>query len=125
MCPAEVSSSRLHRLERSEERHVIVLQAARIVEDDKAEARQLPLDGEDLVRLLLILGDDNRDLGMIEDIDEFGSDRVLIDRHCDTTQALRSELRPVEPRPIVTDDSEQISAAKSVRCKPRREVAHL
>ena len=72
---------------------VVIAQAARLVVDDVAQARQLVGHREDLVDLFLVLGDDDRGLGMIEHIGKLGRDRVLKDRDRDPAEALRGELR--------------------------------
>jgi len=95
-----------------------VLQTARIVEHHEVQARQLRLDGEDLIHLFLVFGDDDRDLGMIENIDQLGGDRILVHWDRDAAETLRGELCPIEPWPVVASDGKQIAAAESVRGKP-------
>ena len=102
-----------------------MLHAARVVVDDELQMRQPLLQRQDLVDLLLVLGHHHRDLGVIEQIGHLGGDRVLVHRHRDAAEALRGELRPVEPRPVVADHRELAAAAEAVRRKARGEVAHL
>ena len=64
--------------------------AERVVIDQKAKSRQPLLEEKDLVDLLLVLGDDDRNLGVLEHVDELGGDRILIDRHCHAAEALGS-----------------------------------
>jgi len=125
MCRSEIAPGRLHFFEGFKKRQIVMFQPARIVENHEAGPRQLRLDGEDLVDLLLVLGDDDRDLGMIEDIDQLGGDRVLVNGYGDATEGYCGELRPIEPRPVVADDGKQIAAAKSKRRQSQREIAHL
>src|SRR5207248_8755180 len=40
-------------------------------------------------------------------------------------QALRGHLRPVQPRPVVTDDRQAVSPFESEGGQPQREVADL
>ena len=79
--------------------------------------RQLRLQGQDLVDLLLVLGDDDPDLGVVKHIGQLGGDRILVDRHRDAAEALRRELGPIEPRAVVADHRQLVAAAKAMRGK--------
>src|SRR6516165_6736937 len=87
--------------------------------------RQLVLERQDLVDLLLVLDDDHRDLGMFQHVDELGGDRVLIHRHRDAAEALRGKLRPIEPRTVVADHREVLAALEAGRRKTERQGAHF
>src|SRR5262249_5335538 len=75
--------------------------------------------------LLLVLGDDDRGLGMVEDVDEFGGDRILVNRDRDAAEALGRELRPIKPRPVVADYRQLVAAPKALRGDSSRKVAYL
>ena len=101
---AERAAGCLHLVERFEEVQVVIADPARVVVDDQLEMRQPLAQRQDLVDLLLVLGDHDPGLRMVEDISQFGRDRILVDRHCDAAEALRRQLCPIEPRPVVADD---------------------
>src|SRR5439155_25718227 len=96
-----------------------------IVEDDPSQRRQPLLEGKDLVDLLLILGDDHGDFGVVEHMDELARDRILVGGHGGAAESLGGELRPIETRTIVADDRELVAAAKSERGEAEREIAHV
>ena len=54
--------------------------------------------------MLLIFRDDDRDFRMLQHENELCRDRILIDRHGNTAQALRCKLRRIEAWPVITDD---------------------
>ena len=86
--------------------------AARVGKDDFFEARAALFDCQQLVDLLLVLGDRKAHLGVIEDEGHLLGDRVLIDRHRHAAQSLCRGDRPIEPRPVVADDRELVAAAE-------------
>src|SRR5207249_12104293 len=53
---------------------------------------------EDLVHLLLVLGDDDHALRVVPDVGELPGDRVLVDGDRDAAERLRGELGPVQAR---------------------------
>ena len=104
---------------------VVILQAARLVVDDLRQLRQPVGDGDDLVDLLLILGDRELHFGMGEHIGHLVGDRVGIDRHRHGAERLAGAERPIEPRPIAADDGELVAARDAELGKPDREGANL
>ena len=122
---AELAPGRLHRLEGLEDRVVVIAQAARVVIDDQLQVRQAVLQRQDLVDLFLVLGNDDRGLGVIEHIGELGRDRVLVDRDGDAAEALRGELRDIEARAVLPDDRQLVAAPEALGGEPLREIAHL
>ena len=122
---AELAPGRLHRLEGLEDRVVVIAQAARVVIDDQLQVRQAVLQRQDLVDLFLVLGDDDRGLGVIEHIGELGRDRVLVDRDGDAAEALRGELRDIEARAVLADDRQLVAAPEALGGEAEREIAHL
>ncbi len=122
---AELAARSLHPLEGFERRRRVMPHAARVVVDNEVEVRQPGAQRQDLVDLLLVLGDDDPDLGMVQHVGHLGGDRVLVHRHRDAAKALCGELRPVEPRAVVADHRELVAAAKAVSGEAERELAHL
>ena len=122
---AERAPGRLHLVERFERRRRIVPHAARIVIDDQVEIGQPRPQRQDLVDLLLVLGHDHPDFGVVQHIGHLARDRVLVHRHGDAAEALRRELRPIKPRAVVADHRELVAAAKATRGEAEREIAHL
>ena len=102
---------------------VVVAQAARLVVDHPFEFRQPLGDRQDLVDLLLVLGDGEARLGMGENEGEFVGDRVGIDRHRDGAQHLRRHDRPVEPRPVAAHDRDGVATADAVPMQSHRHGA--
>ena len=100
-------------------------QPLRIVIDDEFEMRQLRSQRQDLVDLFLVLGDNDRDLGVVQHKDQLAGDRVLVHRHRGAAEALGRQLRPIEAGPIVANDRELVAAAKAVRGQAQRKIAHL
>jgi len=103
----------------------VVRHPARVVEDHEAERRQLVLEREDLVHLLLVLCDDDRDLRVLPDVGQLAGDRVLVDRHRDAAERLRGHLGPVKPRPVVADDRQLVASLEAERRQTVGEVAHV
>ena len=121
----ELAPERLHVGERLEPVVLVMQHAARIVVDDDAQRGQLLAQGEHLVDLLLVLGHDHRDVGVIPDERELTGDGVLVDGHRGAPKALRGHLRPVESRSVVADDGEPITPLEAERREPEREIADL
>jgi hypothetical protein len=83
-----------------------VAQPPRVVEPDVREAGNLAAHVEQLVHLLLVLGDGVGDTGVADGKDELARDRVLVERHRDGAQRLRRKHRRIEPGPVFADDDE-------------------
>src|SRR5207249_6097557 len=80
---------------------------------------------EDLVHLLLVLGDDDHALRVVPDVGELPGDRVLVDGDRDAAERLRGELGPVQARPVVADHREALAAGEAERGETEREVPDL
>ncbi len=50
---------------------------------------------------------------MIEDIDELGRDRILVDRDRNPAEALRGQLREIEARTVFADDRQLVARPKA------------
>ncbi len=121
----EVAPLLLHRRIGVQERIGVMAHAPRIVIEDRLEPGQALAHGDELVDLLLILGDDEAHLGMLEDEFHLGGSRVLVDRHRHAAEALRGGDRPVEPRPVVADDAELVAAPEAQRGEAVGEILHF
>jgi hypothetical protein len=90
-----------------------VPEPARIVVDDDAERRHLAADLQQLVDLLLILGQRELRAGMLDDIGKLVGHRILVDRYRHPAQGLRRAHRPIEPGAVVADHDQPIAALES------------
>jgi hypothetical protein len=100
-------------------------QAARVVVDHEAQREQLALESDDLVDLLLVLGHDHADLGVVPDVGELLGDGVLVDGNGHAAQALGGDLGPVQARPVVADHGEPVAAGEPERGQTQGEIPHL
>ena len=82
-------------------------------------------DGDDLVDLLLVLGDRELHFGVREHIGHLVGHRVGIDRNRHGAERLPGADRPVEPRPIAADDGELVAARDAELGEPDRKGANL
>ena len=96
---------------------LVVPEPARIVVQHDAERRHLLLDLQELVDLLLVLGQRETRAGMLDDIGKLVGHRILVDRHRHAAQRLRRAHRPVEPRPVVADHDQPVATAE-IRDRP-------
>ena len=103
----------------------VAAQAARIIVVDVRERGYLGPGFEQLVDLFLVLHERVIDFRVVQDVDEFRGRRILVHRHRNAAEGLRSDHRPVEPRAVVADDREMHSALEAFGRKTARERAHL
>ena len=90
-----------------------------------AKPRQAIANREDLVDLLLILGDDDAGLGMIEHRGDLLGDRIGVDGDRNRADHLRRRDRPVELRPVGADDGEGVAAVEAEDDEAARDGAGL
>ena len=114
----------LHVIDPGELRAVVIAQAARLVVDDVTQGGQAIGDRQDLVDLLLVLDDRDRDLGVLEHVGHLVGNRVRVDRHRHRAERLPGAHRPVEPRAVRPDDGELVAALQPKLRKAGREGAH-
>jgi hypothetical protein len=81
--------------------------------------------GEHLVHLLLVLGHDRGDIGVVPDIGELAGDGVLVDGNGHSAETLGGDLGPVEPRAVVADDRQAVAALEPQGGQAEREIAHM
>ena len=115
-----------HFCDRVVARHAVVMaQSARIVVVDVRKCRNLRLCLEQLVDLLLIFGDRVDDSRIVQHIDKLGCRCILIHRNRDPAERIGCHHRPVQTRPVVTDDREMHPALEALGSEPAGECANL
>ena len=92
---------------------LVVPHPARVDIHHDAKRGHLLLDREQLVDLLLVLGQGKARAAMLDDVGQLLGDRVLVDRHRHAAQRLRRAHRPVEPGPVVADHDQPVAAAEA------------
>ena len=118
-------ASRDHPGERNHPGVPVVRKAALLVVENARQQRQSIGDGQDLVDLLLVLGDDQRGFGMAEHIGHLVGHRVGIDRQRNGAEHLRRGDRPVEPRPVGADNGDLVAMRQPEPREPLRQRAGL
>ena len=103
----------------------IVAHAARIVEGDVPDVRVERFEFEQLVDLFLVFDHGEGDFGVFHYIRHVGRRRILVQRHRDAPQALRSQHRPVEARTVVADDGQVHAALKTERRQTAGQGPHF
>jgi hypothetical protein len=81
----------------------VVAQAARIVEHHALQGGALFADLEHLVDLFLVLDDGHADLGILQHVDHFLGDGVLVERHGNRAQRLRGHHGHVQAGTVLAD----------------------
>ena len=99
-------------------------QPPRVGIDDVRHLGQLVDHSQDLVDLLLVLGDDEPRVGVIDDEPHFGQVRVLVDADRGAARGLRGQLRDHPLGPVVADDGHLAAAREPQRHEAQREIAH-
>ena len=102
----------------------VVAQAARIVIDNVLQRRALAPDLQHLVDLLLILDDGHGHAGILQDIDHFLRDGILIERDRHGAQRLGRHHRHVEPRTVLADHRHVVPAPDTELRQAMRHPAH-
>jgi hypothetical protein len=104
-------------------RVIVIAQAPRIAIDDLAQLRQVFLDAQDLVDLLLVLDNREADAGMVEYVLHLLGDRVLVQRHRDRPGHLCRDHRPVKARPVGADDRDRLARLQAQLHQPQGQRA--
>ena len=97
----------------------------RVVVDDLFYIRQVFLHVEDLVDLLLILGDDEFRLGVVDDVGDLFQDRILIYAGSESAGRLRGELGDDPFGLVVADDGNLVSRLKAEAYHAERKIFYL
>ena len=93
-----------------ETRVLVLAHAARIAIDDVADARRLVDQVEQLVHLLLVLGDDDLGLGVVDQVADLVAHGVLVDAQRHGAERVRRHFAPDPFRPVVADDPDRVAA---------------
>jgi hypothetical protein len=96
-----------------------------IVIDDVGDALVALADLQQLVDLLLVFHDRERHPGMLENVAHLLGNRVLVDRHRNGTQRLRCAHREIQPRPVVANDGQPVTALQAKLVKPDGQRTHF
>ncbi len=102
----------LHVGKRNEQVVVVVAHALGIVVNNFAQLRQLVLDVDRFVNLLLILSHHHDRIRVVDDVFKLMTHRILVQRHRHTAQGLYRHHRPVYLRPIVADNRQLVPRLK-------------
>ena len=106
-------------------RLAIMAQSTRIVVIDPCERRAARQDFEQLVDLLLVLGERHGDLGVLDWKHHLFGHRVLIKRHGHGAQALHRAHRRVKPWTVVAHQRDVRAAPQTVGVQAGGERAHF
>ena len=102
----------------------IFAHAARIVVDDPAQLRQLAGDLQQLVGLLLVLGEGQPRAGVVQQVGDLRAEGILIDAERHRADAVRRQLRPQPVRPVAADDRDHVAALDAQRQQAQRQRLH-
>src|SRR6516162_7567448 len=119
-----LSSHRGELVGRHQARIVVFPQAPRIGIDDVLEVRCAVGERQELVDLLLVLGEDELSLAIIEQIGGFLVEHVAIEAEAHRADRMACDFGRDPLRPVVADDADDVAAAKAELDEAEREVAH-
>ena len=106
-------------------RPVVVAHAAVFVVDDAANRWAAGQDLEQLVDLLLVLGEDVGDLCALNRSHHLFGRCILIERHGDGAQPMRRAHRGIEARPVVAHEGDMCTALQTPRRQCSRQRSRL
>ena len=119
------ASQRFQLLVRQQHGIGVVAQTARVVEDDMLKRRTLLAHLDHLVDLFLVLDDRNADLRILQHVDHFLRDGVLIERNRNRTERLRGHHGHVQTRAILADNGHVHAGLDAKRCETLRDVTDM
>ena len=108
---------------RQQPRVVVFPHAARVAVDDVPQGRCALADGQQLVDLLLILGDHHRDAGEGQQIGDLVIQRIPVEAERARAQRMRRDLAHHPVRPIVADQPDHVAGADAQGPQPERDAA--
>ncbi|MNI40686.1 hypothetical protein D3C73_949190 [compost metagenome] len=82
----------------------VMAQAARVVEHHVLQGRALLAHFQHLVDLFLVFHDGHADLGVLQHVDHFLRNRVLVERHGNRAQGLRGHHGHIEAGSVLADN---------------------
>src|SRR5882724_1801519 len=113
-----------HLLERDQLVVAVPAQPARVGIDDVRDLGELVDHAQDLVDLLLVLGDHELRVAVIDHVQHFGEARVLVDADGCRARGLGGQLRDHPLRAVVADDRDLPAPLEPESDQPERELAH-
>ena len=90
-----------------------------VVVDDLLHVGQLLPQGEELVHLLLVFGQDELGLRVVDDVLHLAGDGVLVDGHGHSAQRLGGHEGPVELGAVVADDGQLVAPLEAQDGQPQ------
>src|SRR5579883_662811 len=115
----EILPALLHLCQTDQPRLAIVTHALRVVVDHPFDAGQFILERENLIDLLLILGQHKARFRMLDNVLDLTRDRVLIERHGHAAERLRRDEPPVQLWAVIADDRELVATLETERGKTK------
>ncbi len=109
---------------RHQSRVVIFPHAARVGIDDVLQVRHALGEGQELVDLLLVLGEHQPGFAVVEEIGGFLVQHVAVQAKAHGADGVGRDLRRHPVRPVVADDADDIAAAEPEFGHAEREVVH-
>jgi hypothetical protein len=100
-----------------------VLEPVGVVGDDRGDVLELVPQADQLVHLLLVLGDDDPDLRVAEDVDDLLADAGRVDPDHRRADGLGGELADQPLRAVVAEDGDDVAGADPELGEPVGEVA--
>ncbi len=107
-------------LKADQPRFVVAPQPLLLPVDDPPHLRHLLPDLQQLVTLLLVLGQDEGGVGMVNEVPDLAGDAVGEDAHGHSLGGLHRQLGPVVLRVVVADDADLIAPLQAQTDHPQR-----
>jgi len=109
----ELPSPLFEFLEAHEERVAVVTEPLGVLVDHPLDLLETPLEIQDLVDLLLVLGEDDLRVGVIDDVLDLPGDGVLVDGHGDSAHRLGGHHGGVHLRTVVAQKGQLVVATEA------------
>ena len=107
--PLRLLAQRVQGVEADDPRIAVLAHPAGVAIDDLQHAGRLLDELEQLVHLLLVLGEDQPRLGVIEQVAHLLAHGVLVDAERGAAERVRRDLAPDPLRPVVADQRDAVS----------------
>ncbi len=118
-------AQRLQIRQKHEARVVVLPHAARIAVDDLLDRGHPVLEIEELVDLLLVLGDHDAAARVIDEIGDLALQRVAVDAEAHRADGVRGDLAADPLRAVVADQRDHVALAEAEFRQAERDVAHM
>ncbi|MNS56238.1 hypothetical protein D3C72_890910 [compost metagenome] len=103
----------------------VMAQAARVVEHHVLQGRALLAHFQHLVDLFLVFHDGHADLGVLQHVDHFLRNRVLVERHGNRAQRLRGHHGHIQAGAVLADNGHVHAGPNAQRRESVRDMAHM